>query len=128
MFDDLQLYNYSIKSPIIKLTTEQSRYKAINGTEYWNLKKETTKPRDTWKTKGICKSYNPISKCCNLYLKILPIPMLEVLDDSDKNLSKKKLEFISQCRHKNKYRLKTLASSMTSGAIIWKKILLHNNK
>ena len=89
MFDDLQLYNYSIKSPIIKLTTEQSRYKAINGTEYWNLKKDTTKPRDTWKTKGICKSYNPISKCCNLYLKILPIPMLEVLDDSDKNLSKK---------------------------------------
>lgn len=51
MLDDLQLYNYSIKSPIIKLTTEQSRYKAINATEYWNLKKETTKPRDILENK-----------------------------------------------------------------------------
>ena len=42
---------------------------------------------------------------------------LEILDDPDKNLLNKRSEIISQCRHKNKYRLKTLASSMTSDGI-----------
>ena len=37
---------------------------------------------------------------------------LEILDDPDKNLLNKRSEIISQCRHKNKYRLKTLASKM----------------
>ena len=40
-----------------------------------------------------------------------------ILDDPDKNLLNKRSEIISQCRHKNKYRLKTLASSMTSDGI-----------
>ena len=38
-------------------------------------------------------------------------------NDPDKNLLNKRSEIISQCRHKNKYRLKTLASSMTSDGI-----------
>ena len=46
-----------------------------------------------------------------------------LLDDPEKNLLNKRLEIISQCRHKNKYRLKTLASSMTSGDITLKKYL-----
>ena len=42
---------------------------------------------------------------------------LEILDDPDKNLLNKRSEIISQCCHKNKYRLKTLTSSMTSGGV-----------
>ena len=63
--------------------------------------------------KVIYKSYNPTSKCCNLCLT----EKLEILDDPDKNLLNKRSEIISQCHHKNKYRLKTLASSLTSGGI-----------
>ena len=82
-------------------------------TEYWNLKTKQLNPRISWKIKGICKSYNPTSKRRNLCLT----EKLEILDDPDKNLLNKRSEIISQCRHKNKYRLKTLASSMTSGDI-----------
>ena len=42
---------------------------------------------------------------------------LEILDDPDKNLLNKRSEIISQCRHKNKYRLKTFASNTTSGDV-----------
>ena len=76
------------------------------------LKNETTKPTDILEDNPI-KSYNPTSKRCNLCLT----EKLEILDDPDKNLLNKRSEIISQCRHKNKYRLKTLASSMTSGDI-----------
>ena len=55
----------------------------------------------SWKIKGICKFYNPTSKCCNLYLT----EELEILDDPGKNLLNEILETISQRRHKNKYRL-----------------------
>ena len=82
-------------------------------TEYWNLKTKQLNPRISWKIKGIYKSYNPTSKRCNLCLT----EKLEILDDPDKNLLNKRSEIISQCRHKNKYRLKTLASSMTSDGI-----------
>ena len=83
-------------------------------TEYWNLKTKQLNPRISWKIKGIYKSYNPTSKRCNLWFK----EKLEILDNPDKNLLNKMSEIISQCRHKNKYRLKTLASSMTSGGEI----------
>ena len=76
-------------------------------------------PQISWKIKGIYKSYIPTSKRCNLCLT----EKLEILDDPDKNLLNKRSEIISQCRHKNKYRLKTLASSMTSGDITYKNVL-----
>ena len=77
--------------------------------EYRNLKTKMLNPRISWKIKGIYKSYNSTSKRCNLYLT----EKLEMLDDPDKNLIKRS-EIISKCRNKNNYRLKTLASSMTS--------------
>ena len=79
-------------------------------TEYWNLKTKQLNPRISWKIKGIYKSHNPTSKRCNLCLT----EKLEILDDPDKNLLNKRSEIISQCHHKNKYRLKTLASSIMS--------------
>ena len=82
-------------------------------TEYWNLKMKQLNPQISWKIKGIYKSYNPTSKRCNLCLT----EKLEILDDPDKNMLNKRSEIISQYRHKNKYRLKTLASKMTSGDV-----------
>ena len=70
-------------------------------------------PQIFWKIKGVYRSYNPISKGCNLCLT----EKLEMLDNPDRNLLNKRSEIISQCRHKNKYRLKTLASNMTSGNV-----------
>ena len=80
-------------------------------TEYWNSTMKQLNPRISWKIKGIYNSYNPTSKSCNLCLTEKP----EILDDPNKNLLNKRLEIISQCRHKNKYKLKKLAPSMTSG-------------
>ena len=82
-------------------------------TEYWNLKMKQLNPQISWKIKGIYKSYNPTSKPCNLCLR----ENLEILDKPDKNVLNKRSEIISQCRYKNKYRLKTLESSMMSGDI-----------
>ena len=93
--------------PLYKHDTELS-------TEYWNLKMKQLNPQISWKIKGIHKSYNSTSRRCNLCLTV----KLEILDDPDKILLNKRSEIISQCRHKNKYRLKTLASNMTSGDVI----------
>ena len=68
----------------------------------------------SWKIKGLYKSYNPTSKRSNIFLT----KKLEILDDPDKNLLNKRLEIIPHCRHKNKYKPKTLAASMKSGDII----------
>ena len=96
----------SFNVPLCKHDTKPS-------TEFWNLKTKQLNPQISWKIKGIYKSYNPTSKRCNLCLT----EKAEILDDPGKNLLNKRSEIISQCRHKNKYRLKTLASSMTSGDI-----------
>ena len=47
----------------------------------------------------------------------MPYREARKFDDLDKNLVNKRSEIISQCCHKNKYRLKTLASIMTSGVV-----------
>ena len=85
-------------------------------TKYWNLKMKQLNPQIPWKIKGIYKSYILTSKRCNLCLT----EKLEILDDPDKNLLNKRSEVISQCRHRNKYRLKTLVSNMTSGDVTYK--------
>ena len=82
-------------------------------TEYWKLKTKQLNPRISWNIKGIYKFSSPTSKRCNLCVT----EKLEILDDPEKNVLNKRSEIISQCRHKNKYKLKTLASSMTSGDI-----------
>ena len=78
--------------------------------EYWNLKKKQLNPRISCEIKSIYKSYNPTSKRFNLCLT----EKLKILDNPDKKLLNKGSEIISQYRHKNKYRLKTLASSITT--------------
>ena len=74
---------------------------------------KATKPTDILEDKRNIQIINPTSKRCKRCLT----EKLEILDDPDKNLLNKRSEIISQCRHKNKYRLKTLASNMTSGDV-----------
>ena len=74
-------------------------------TEYWALKTKQLNPKVSWQIKRRCNSYNPISRKCNLCLN----EKLEIQDDQDKNLSNKRSEIISHCRHQNKFKLKTLA-------------------
>ena len=82
-------------------------------TEYWNLKIKQQNPQISCKIKGIYKCYNWTSKRCNISLT----EKLELLEDPGKNLLNKRSKMISQCIHKTKYRLKTLASNMTSGDV-----------
>ena len=96
------------------------KYDTKLSTEYWNLKTRKLNPRISSKIKGIYKSYNPTSKRCNLCLTTLQ--KLEILNGPNKNSVNKRSENISQCRHKNKYRLKKLPPSMTSGDITYKDV------
>ena len=75
--------------------------------EYWKLANKKLYPRISWNIKGNYKSYNPNSKRCSLRLH----EKLEIIDDLKEILLSKRSEIISQCRHRNKYKLKTLASN-----------------
>ena len=110
-----KLYKGTYETRFKKRSFNVSFYKHDTklSTEYWDLKMKQLNPQISWKIKRINKSYNPTSKCCSLCLT----EKLEILDNPDKNLLNKRSEIISQCRHKNKYRLKTLASNMTSGDV-----------
>ena len=88
-----KLFNLSLYKHDTKLSTE-----------YWNVKMKQLNPRISWKTKGIYKSYNPTSKRYNLCLT----EKLEILEDPEKNILNKRLEIISQCHRKNKYKLKKM--------------------
>ena len=70
-------------------------------TEYWTLKDKQQLPRLTWEIKGQYKSYNPVSKKCYLCLN----EKLAIIDDPEETLLNKRSEIISQCRHRNKYKL-----------------------
>ena len=82
--------------------------------EYWNLKQKQQALRLTWEIKGQYKAYSPTLKKCNLYLN----KKLAIIDDPDNNLQKKRSEVISQCRHRNKYKLVKLTSRKTPNDLI----------
>ena len=97
----------SFNVPLYKHDTKLS-------TEYWNLKMKQLNSQISWKITGIYKSYNGTSKRCNLCLT----EKLKRLGDPDKILLNKRSEIITQCRYRNNYRLKTLASNTTLGEVI----------
>ena len=82
--------------------------------EYWILKQKQQAPRLTWEIKGQYKAYNPTLKKCNLCLN----EKLAIIDDPDKNLLNKRSEVISQCRHRNKFKLVNLTSRKTPNDVI----------
>ena len=76
-------------------------------TEHWKLANKNLYPRISWSIKGNYKSYNPNSKKRSLCLH----EKLEIVDDPEEILLNKRSEVISQRRHRNKYKLKTLVSN-----------------
>ena len=80
--------------------------------EYWTLKQKQQAPRLTWEIKGQYKAYNPTLKKCNLCLN----EKLAIIDDPD--LLNKRSEVISQCRHRNKFKLVSLTSHKTPNDVI----------
>ena len=70
-------------------------------------------PKVSWQIKRRYKSYNLISRRCNLCLN----EKLEILDDQDKNLSNKRSEINSQYCHQKKFKLKTLPSNTADTGI-----------
>ena len=83
--------------------------------EYWTLKQKQQVPRLTWEIKGQYKAYNPTLKKCNPCLN----EKLAIIDDPDKNLLNKRSEVISQCRHRNKFKLVNLTLRKTLNDVIW---------
>ena len=65
-------------------------------TEYWKVANNKLQPRISWSIKGNYKSYNLNSKRYSLCLH----EKLEVVDDPKEILLNKRLEVISQCRHR----------------------------
>ena len=82
--------------------------------EYWNLKQKQQTPKLTWEIKGQYKVYNSTLKKCNLCLN----EKLAIIDDPDKNLLNKRLEVISQCCHRNRFKLINLSSCKTRNDVI----------
>ena len=76
-------------------------------TEYWKLPNNKRHPQISWSIKGSYKSYNSNSKRCSLCLH----EKVEIVDDPKEILLNKRSEVISQCRHRNKYKLKNLVSN-----------------
>ena len=76
-------------------------------TEYWRLANNKLHPRTSWSIKDNYKSYNPNSKRFSFRLH----EKLKIVDDPKNILLNKRSEVISQCHHRNKYKLKTLVSN-----------------
>ena len=68
----------------------------------WKYKDKGIKPRITWSI--VCKSfaYTSGAKRCKLCLA----EKLAILQADQRTLFNKRSEFISQCRHRNKFKLK----------------------
>ena len=76
------------------------------------LKQQT--PRLKWEIRGQQRAYNLTFKKCNLCLN----EKLAIIDDSGKSLLNKRSEVISQCCHRNKFKLVNLTSRKTPNYVI----------
>ena len=86
---------------------EKNKNDTSLSTENWKLANKKLHPRISWSIKGNYKSYNSNSKTFSLILH----EKLEIVDDPKEILLNKPSEVISQSRHRNKYKLKTLVSN-----------------
>ena len=81
--------------------------------EYWKQKAGNSNPKVTWAVKNQFIAYNPRSKRCSLRLN----EKLKILEGKENNLLNKKSEVTSNCRHQNKYMLRTLALKIQSPGV-----------
>ena len=82
-------------------------------TEYWKLANKRLHVRISWSIKGNYKLYNSNSERCSWFLH----EKLKIVHDPYEILNKRS-EVISQCRHRNKCKLKTLVSNKKDRVII----------
>ena len=90
-----------------KSFVEKNKNDTKLSTKYWKLANKKLHLRISWSIKGNYKSYNPNLKRCSLCLH----QELEILNDSNEMLLNKRSEVISQCRHRNKCKLKAGVSN-----------------
>ena len=69
--------------------------------DFCEIKKCSGTPKITWKIIRICRSYNPISKCCLLCLN----EKYEIATYKGDNLLNKRNKIINTCRHRSRYKL-----------------------
>ena len=81
---------------------------------YWTLKQKQQASRLTCEIKGQYKAYSPTLKKCNFFVN----KKLAIIDDPDKNLLSKRSKVISQCRHRNIFKLVNLTSRKTPNSAI----------
>ena len=79
--DTKEVANQVLRNAVVT-TKNHLRYHSTNMTPSYqqNIKMKQPNPQISWKIKGICKSYNPTSKSCNICLT----ENLEILDKPDK--------------------------------------------
>ena len=92
---------------------EKSTNDAKLSTEYWKLANNKLHPRTSWSMKCNYKACNASSKRFSFFLH----NKLEIVADPKEILLNKRQEVISQCRHRDKYKLKTLKSNKQDRAI-----------
>ena len=84
-------------------------------TEHWKLTNKKLQPQIFWNVKGKCKSYSPNSRrrssCWH--------KKLDMVDAPDEMLLRKWSEVISQCCHRNKYKLQNNGSSWLQVSTKW---------
>ena len=96
----------SMKTQSIKLNYKSHNRDKANATELsktlWKYKDKGIKPRITWSI--VCKlfAYTSGVKRCNLCLA----EKLAILQADQRTLLNKRSEFVSKCRHRNKFKLK----------------------
>ena len=88
-------------------TMEKNKNGTKLSTKYWKPANKKLHLRISWSIKGNYKSYNTNLKRCSFCLR----EKLEIVNDSNEILLNKHSEVISQCRHRNKYKLKTVVSN-----------------
>ena len=72
--------------------------------EVWRIKEKNANFNISWNAVKQYAAYNPVTKRCSLCLN----EKLAILENVNNNLLNKRSEIISKCRHKNKYKLKSM--------------------
>ena len=87
-------HKYTFKTPKHRYSTELSKF-------VWKLKDNNTSYNIKWSIIDRAQSYSPKTKRCNLCLT----EKLHIIYSDSQSLLNKRTEFLSKCRHSNKFLL-----------------------
>ena len=91
-------------------TEKNKKNNAKLSTKYWKLANKKLHPRISWSKNHTTPIQEDLVCVCT--------KKMEIGDDSDQILLNKRPEIISQCRHRNKYKIKTLVTNRSDRGII----------